>query len=145
MLFNMALDWVVKQTNIDLNNTLLYKSMQIVGYADDLDIMGRSLQGMEEVYKQIEIIAAKIGLQININKTKRMVQSRDRLEVSPIMNQFDIVEEFKYLGTILNTCNDEWIEVQRRISQANKTYFALLEIMKSVYIEELKLKYTKLL
>ena len=131
MLFNMALDWVVKQTNIDLNNTLLYKSVQIVGYADDLDIMGRSLQGMEEVYKQIEIIAAKIGLQININKTKRMVQSRDRLEVSPIMNQFDIVEEFKYLGTILNTCNDEWIEVQRRISQANKTYFALLEIMKS--------------
>ncbi|KAJ4436135.1 hypothetical protein ANN_18762 [Periplaneta americana] len=40
MLFNLALHWVITQTDIDPNNTLVYKSVQIVGYADDLDVMG---------------------------------------------------------------------------------------------------------
>ncbi|KAJ4442391.1 hypothetical protein ANN_03977 [Periplaneta americana] len=79
MLFNLALHWVITQTDIDPNNTLVYKSVQIVGYADDLDVMGRSLTAIEEVYKDLEQGAAKIGLQINASKAKRMTQIRNRI------------------------------------------------------------------
>ncbi|KAJ4434201.1 hypothetical protein ANN_22749 [Periplaneta americana] len=36
MLFNLASHWVITQTGIDPNSSLFYKSVQIVGYADDL-------------------------------------------------------------------------------------------------------------
>ncbi|KAJ4432702.1 hypothetical protein ANN_21338 [Periplaneta americana] len=77
MLFNLALHWVMTQTGIDPNSTLAYKRVQIVGYADDLDVMGRSFTAIEEVYKDLEQGAAKIGLQINASKTKRMIQIRN--------------------------------------------------------------------
>ncbi|KAJ4430489.1 hypothetical protein ANN_22705 [Periplaneta americana] len=63
----------------------LPKEQSIVGYADDLDIMGRSLQSVEEEYNQLERTAVKIGLKVNVDKTKRMVQSRGRPEIPPIL------------------------------------------------------------
>lgn len=135
MLFNLALHWVVKQTKVDLNSTLLYKNAQIVGYADDLDIMGRTLPALEGIYKDLELGAAKVGLHVNERKTKWMIQSRDRqrITIQPNMTLeiFQEVQEFKYLGTILTSNNDELTEVQSRITAANKIYFALKGIMKS--------------
>jgi hypothetical protein len=42
MLFNLVLDLVLRKTEVDLTSTLLYKSVQIEVYADDLNIQGRS-------------------------------------------------------------------------------------------------------
>jgi hypothetical protein len=37
--------------------------------------------------------------------------------------QFETVENFKYLGVILNEDNNKQIDLQERIKNANKTYF----------------------
>jgi hypothetical protein len=38
---------------------------------------------------------------------------------------FERVEDFKYLGIILNEDNSHQIDLQERIKNANKTYFML--------------------
>ena len=39
--------------------------------------------------------------------------------------KFESVENFKYLGVILNEDNNNQIDLQERIKNANKTYFKL--------------------
>jgi hypothetical protein len=43
-LFNIALEHAKRQLSVDVNSSLIYKSGQIIGYADDINIMGRSTQ-----------------------------------------------------------------------------------------------------
>lgn len=110
--------------------------------------MGRSLTAIEEVYKDLEQGAAKIGLQINASKTKRMTQIRNKQNIynppNLTINMFEETEKFKYLGTVMTSNNNELIEVQSRITAANKAYFALSAILKSNCVhKETKLKIYK--
>jgi len=44
--------------------------------------------------------------------------------------KFERVENFKYLGVILNENNNNQIDLQERIKNANKTYFMLQKFLK---------------
>jgi len=46
MLFNLALECAVRKSTIDINASLLHKSTQLAGYADDINIIGRNLTSM---------------------------------------------------------------------------------------------------
>jgi len=55
------------------------------------------------------------------------------------------VENFKYLGVILNEDNNNQIELQEKIKNANKTYFMLQKFFKNKHISKkikLRLKNT---
>jgi len=43
MLLNLALEYAVRKTTVDTNLSLLHKSTQLAGYADDINILGRNL------------------------------------------------------------------------------------------------------
>jgi sorting nexin-29 len=43
LLFNLALEFILRRISIDLEGTLEYKSTQILAYADDIAIISRSL------------------------------------------------------------------------------------------------------
>jgi len=54
---------------------------------------------------------------------------------------FERVENFKYLGVILNEDNNNQIDLQKRIKIANKTYFVLQKFFKNKNIcKKLKLR-----
>ena len=58
---------------------------------------------------------------------------------------FERVENFKYLGVILNEDNNHQIDLQERIKKANKTYFMLQKIFRNKNISKkpkLRLKNT---
>jgi hypothetical protein len=44
---------------------------------------------------------------------------------------FEIVQEFKYLGSIITEDNNDMTEIHQRIAAANRAYFALKDVMKS--------------
>jgi hypothetical protein len=50
--------------------TILYKSTQLLGYADDIDIIGNSEKAIIEAFVKPEKAAQQIGLKINEDKTK---------------------------------------------------------------------------
>ena len=55
--------------------------------------------------------------------------------------KYERVENFEYLGVILNEDNNNQIDLQERIKNANKTYFMLQKIFKNKDIsKKLKLR-----
>ena len=55
--------------------------------------------------------------------------------------KFERVENFKYLGVIPNKDNNNQIDLQERIKNANKTYFMLQQFFKTKNIsKKLKLR-----
>lgn len=56
----------------------MHKSMQLVGYADDVNILSKSVCSIKEAFLNFEEAAKKIGLKINAEKTEVMVQNRKK-------------------------------------------------------------------
>ena len=100
----------------------------------------------------MENIARKFGLQINLEKTKYMiVERKNSLKKNKIGNlkiknyKFERVENFKYLGVMLNEDNNNQIDSQEEINNSNKPYFMLQTIFKNKNISrkpKLRLKNT---
>jgi len=42
LLFNIALEKVIRDTAVNIRGTIFYKSVKILAYADDIDIIGRT-------------------------------------------------------------------------------------------------------
>jgi hypothetical protein len=90
----------------------------------------------------MENIARKLGLQINQEKKKYMIVERknalkQKIGHLKIKNcKFERVENFEYLGIILNEDNNHQIHLQERIKNANKTYFMLQIFFKNKNISK---------
>jgi hypothetical protein len=76
--------------------------------------MGRTKGAISEVYGEMKERAKEVGIIINVEKTKAMVQSRrpgrgGTLTVED--HKIEVVRRFKYLGTVINEVNDETEEI----------------------------------
>jgi sorting nexin-29 len=140
ILFNFALEHIIRQLPVDTNSSLVNKSSQIIGYADDINIVARSRTIAKEIFIKLEDTAKEIGLKINSDKTKAMVMTRSQRRVSQNWtideHNVEVVNGFVYLGSYLTNENDETVEIERRINLANKIYFALLPAMKSRVVNQ---------
>ena len=108
------------------------EQLNILTYADDIALIGKNEREIGRLFVEMENIARKFGLQIIQGKTKYMIVERknslkkNRIEYLKIKNyKFERVENVKYLGVILNEDNNNQIDLQERINNANKTYFTL--------------------
>lgn len=118
--------------------TILNRSIQILGYTDDVDIIGRSVAEVREAFLKIEEVAESLGLRINEDKTKLLVASAPdsitRIIGQNIMlgeNNFEMVKEYVYLGTLVNATNIIKDEVTRRAIAANRCYYGLTKQLRS--------------
>jgi hypothetical protein len=66
------------------------------------------------------VVATKeIGLEVNADKTKYMIMSRDQ---NAGQSYIERVEEFKYLGTTLTNQNSIQQEIKSRLNLGNACY-----------------------
>jgi len=77
-----------------------------VVYADDVNMLGGSVHTIQEKSEALTVTGKETGLEVNTDKTKYMLVSRDqnagRSHITKIDNRsFEMVEEFKYLETTL--------------------------------------------
>lgn len=71
LLFNLALEKVVRMMqNAKSGATVNEHRVQILGFAYDLNILGESLENALDLTMAFENAAAKVGLQINVEKQK---------------------------------------------------------------------------
>ena len=47
-LFNLCLEYVIREANIETKGTIFNKSLQALGYADDIDLVSRNLPNLVE-------------------------------------------------------------------------------------------------
>ena len=75
------LEGVIRRTGLNMRGTIFTKSGQLVCFADDIDVIGRSLETVAEKYTRLKREAARIDLKVNVSKTKYMLANgseRDR-------------------------------------------------------------------
>ena len=52
LLFNLALERAIRDSRVETAGTFFYKSIQILTYADDIDIIGLRLSYVAEAYQR---------------------------------------------------------------------------------------------
>ena len=134
-LFNILLKKVIREAKVNRNGTLYTKQDMLLTYADDIDIMGRTLRAVTATFEQIEKEFAKVGLAVNGEKTKLMVSTRKTSRLGPTVElgnySLEVVKDFIYLGTAINKTNDISFENRRRIVMANRCYYSLSKKLNS--------------
>ena len=74
-LFNFLMESVLRKAGVHRNGTIFYKSVQLLAYADDIDIIGRTMRDVTAAFSAIERESAKMGLAVNEGKTKYMLST----------------------------------------------------------------------
>ena len=137
-LFNIALEGVFRRAGLELKGTIFTKSTQLLGFADDVDIVGRNIRAVTDAYTKMEKEANKIGLRVNEDKTKfLMVSASERtkhlvgshLKIGD--KSFEVVSEFIYLGSLISNNFNTSLEVKRRILAAQRAYFSVKHLLRS--------------
>ena len=97
---------------------------QSLAYADDVNALGGSIHTVRENAEALVVASKEIGVEVNADKTKYMVMSREQTAgLSHTMNSsIERVEEFKYLGTTLTNQNSIQEEIKSRLKLGNACY-----------------------
>ena len=129
-LFNFIMEGILRKAGVHRNGTIFYKGVQLLAYADDIDIIGRTKRDVTAAFAAIEKESAKVGLTVNEGKTKYMLSANREARrlgshVTAGKYNFEVVKEFTYLGTAVNSNNNVSLEIKRRITIANRCYYGL--------------------
>lgn len=133
-LFNIALHRILEK--IATSGTIASKSKQICAYADDVVFIARNERTLKEMYIELQMEGKKMGLEINVDKTKYMqmttnIARQNRNDLTVENSSFQNVTIFTYLGAEINSENKTGEEIQRRIMAGNKAYSANIKLITS--------------
>jgi hypothetical protein len=88
-----VLEVIVRRANLQTTGTIYNKEKQLLAYADDIDIVGRSQSAVRNAYLALEEEAAKVGLKINEQKTKYMIAARNDTTIRDVGQSMAIVDK----------------------------------------------------
>jgi hypothetical protein len=95
-----CLEKIICDANISQRGNIFYKSVQILAYADDIDIISRSPKSLQEATVALDRAARRMGLEINQAKTKYMICGTKKKYVENIFKvkhmTFERVSSFVY-------------------------------------------------
>jgi hypothetical protein len=117
-LFNLCLEKVIRNIDINPGGTIYNRMLQLLAYAEDVDLMARNTARLAKGFVELEVAACRAGLIVNEKKTKCMINTREEHRYSDItcfavnQYQFDRAAEFKYLGSNLTEKNENKIEIK---------------------------------
>ena len=149
LLFNCTLEYAIRRVQENRIGLELNRKHMLLVYADDISMLGENLQTVRE-NTDIFIKASKyICLEVNSDKTKYMITSRQQ---NIVQNQNIVIEnlsfekmyKLKYLGVTVTNTNDIREEIKRRINMGNACYYSFEKILSScVLSKKLEIKLHK--
>jgi len=106
LLFNFTLEYAVRSIQVNQDGSKLNGTHQVLAYADDVNILGGSVDTVKKNAESLVAATKANGLEVNAHETKFMIVSRDqnagRIHSMKTDNSsIESVEELKYLGTTL--------------------------------------------
>ena len=77
-LFNFALEYAIKRVQVNQDGLKLNGTQQILVHVNDVYILRRSIHTVKKITEAFVVASKDIELEVNANKTKYMVMSRDQ-------------------------------------------------------------------
>ena len=74
----MECKYAVRRVQVNLDGLKLNGTHQFLVYADDVTVLGRSIHAVQKNTEALAVASRMIGLEINADKTKYVVMSRDQ-------------------------------------------------------------------
>ena len=78
LLFNFALEYAIMRVQVNQDGLKLNGTHQLLAYADDVNILGGSIHTVKKNAEALVVATKEMGLEVNADKTKYMVMSREQ-------------------------------------------------------------------
>jgi len=142
----LLLEYDIRRVQVDKDGLKLNGTHQLLVYAVDVNILVGSVHTVKENTEALVVASKEIGVEVNADKTKYVVMSRDQNagrshNIQTDNRSFERVEEFKYLEKTLTNQNFIKAEIKSRLKSGNACYHSVQYLLSSSSLSKnLKIK-----
>ena len=133
ILFNITLDYIMRQTTQNVRHGIqwtMFSQLEDLDYADDIALLSTNARHMQQKANVLNENAKKVGLHINMKKTKVMYLNLTEPHPQIMIDgeELEAVDDFTYLGSNISAENSVQKDISARINKARNSYCSLRNI-----------------
>ena len=149
-LFNLYAEHIMRETLAKIaasGASIGGRKVLDLRYADDTAVFAESCQELQSIITALEQESESMGLRINAAKTKVMaVNEAAPVNINVGGNLLEQIQHFTYLGAIITSTGDDFMEVRTRAGKAKAAMTRLTRVWKSPRItKQTKIRLVKAL